>query len=374
MNKNTPLWWKSQPKNMNNKLHSICSYMAMFPPALPHYFIINYSSPGDVILDPFSGRGTTALEACFQNRIGIGSDRNPLAYVLTFAKINIPSKGRIINRLKKLEDNFKPESIDIRIVEKNIKMIFNRYTLRQLVYLKNNLKWKKSNVDAFITSMILGILHGGSEGYLSLKMPNTFSMSPSYIKKFAKEHNLRKPKRDTFNLLKRKLERCYQKSRIRGKVYSSDARRLTKIENESVDLIITSPPYTRLITYGKFNWIRLWFLGEEYHKVEERLFTTQSLEKYKEFMTDVLLELKRVINQKGKIVLIIGDVLDKSNKITNLADLIWRRCAKPLSFIKTEEIYEDVINDGTKVSRIWGNKKLKISSKIDRILILKKTT
>ena len=55
--------WKRYPKNMNNKLHSLCSYMAMFPPSVPHYFIKRYSEEGEVVLDPFSGRGTTILES-----------------------------------------------------------------------------------------------------------------------------------------------------------------------------------------------------------------------------------------------------------------------------------------------------------------------
>src|SRR3989339_1969203 len=68
------LKWKTFPKNMNNKLHTICSYMAMFPPSLPNYFIDKYSKEGDLVLDVFSGRGTTVLESCFMNRIGIGND------------------------------------------------------------------------------------------------------------------------------------------------------------------------------------------------------------------------------------------------------------------------------------------------------------
>ena len=63
--------------------HYTCSYMAMFPPQLPHYFISKFTKPGDVVLDPFSGRGTTAVQAMSQNRIGIGNDLNVLAYVLT---------------------------------------------------------------------------------------------------------------------------------------------------------------------------------------------------------------------------------------------------------------------------------------------------
>ena len=117
--------WKNLPKNMNHPLHTVCSYMAMFPPSLPHYFINQHSSVGDVILDPFSGRGTTVLEACFMNREAIGNDKNPLAYILTKAKSDVPQKSRIIFKINKLEKEFKRTKIDIKNEPPDIKMIFH---------------------------------------------------------------------------------------------------------------------------------------------------------------------------------------------------------------------------------------------------------
>lgn len=364
--------WKNEPRSNSSHLHSICSYMAMFPPALPRHFISKYSNEGELVLDPFSGRGTTVLEACLMNRIGIGNDKNPLAYTLTKAKSNIPQKGRIISRIEQLRNKFDSESINIKNEEGNIKMIFSDSTLKQLAFLKNNLNWRRSNVDAFITSMILGILHGNSEGFLSLSMPNTFSMSPNYVKNFIKEHNLQKPKRDVFNLLNKKLMRCYISPLKKGKVYSQDVRRMTKIKSFSIDLIVTSPPYTRVIRYGQFNWIRLWFLDKEAKEVDKKLFFSQSMPKYCDFMMESLSEMKRVLKPEGKAVLIIGDV---NNRITkkpyNLAGKIWKECAKPLGFKLVEPIQEDVISDSTKVSRIWGKTRGN-ATKIDRILVLEK--
>jgi len=363
--------WKEFPKNMNNKLHSICGYMAMFPPSLPHYFIDKYSSEGDIVLDAFSGRGTTLLESCFMKRIGIGNDKNPLAYLLTKSKSNIPQKGRIISKINLLEKEFyKENGISIKKEDKNIKMIFSPYTLRQLLFLKNKLKWKNSNVDSFITSMIVGRIHGSSKGFLSLKMPNTFSMSPNYVRKYIKEHNLKKPKRDVFKILKDKLERCYQKPETKGYAYKQDVRKMTKIKDSSVDLIITSPPYTRVIRYGQFNWIRLWFLNNTGKEIDKKLFFTQSIDKYSNFMSDALHDMKRVLKESGKIVLVLGDVKDKKKDYSyNLAETIWDRCAKPLGFNMVESIREDVIGEGNKVSRIWGDKRGN-ATKIDRILVL----
>ena len=82
-----PSVWQINNRRWATPQHYTCSYMAMFPPSLPHYFISRFTKVGDTILDPFSGRGTTPLEAIAQNRIGIGNDLNDLAYVLTKGKL-----------------------------------------------------------------------------------------------------------------------------------------------------------------------------------------------------------------------------------------------------------------------------------------------
>lgn len=364
------LEWKTYPKNMNNKLHSLCSYLAMFPPALPNYFINKYSKEGEIVLDPFSGRGTTALEACMNNRIGIGNDKNPLAYLLTRTKCDVPHKGRILKRIEKLEHKFNPNEISLKNEEDKIRMIFSDFTLKQLIFLRRQLKWKQSNVDSFISAMLLGIMHGNSEGYLSVSMPNTFSMAPNYVKNYIAQNNLHRPNRDVFELLRRKLERCYQRPLTKGKAYFQDVRNISRVKKKSVDLIITSPPYTRVIKYGQFNWIRLWFFGKTGKEVDKKLFFSQSIDKYCNFMTECLIEMKRVLKNEGKAVLVIGDVRDRTNNhITKLAEIVLERCALPLGFKLLEKIQQDTISDDHKVSKIWGKTKGN-ATKIDRILVL----
>ena len=75
--------WKAQQRLWGHSFHPMCSYLASFPAALTHAFIARYSRPGDVVLDPFSGRGTTPLQACAEGRIGVGNDLNPFAHLLT---------------------------------------------------------------------------------------------------------------------------------------------------------------------------------------------------------------------------------------------------------------------------------------------------
>ena len=98
--------WKDSPRNMGRHVYRLCGYMAMFPPSVPNHFIKKYSKIGDVVFDPFSGRGTTAVEACFEGRMGVGNDKNPLAYVLTKAQTSVPSLGRINKRIAQLEAEY----------------------------------------------------------------------------------------------------------------------------------------------------------------------------------------------------------------------------------------------------------------------------
>src|SRR6185295_9945973 len=94
--------WKAQQRLWGHSFHPMCSYLASFPAALAHAFIARYSRPGDVVVDPFSGRGTTPLQACAEGRIGAGNDLNPLAYLLTAAKVDPPSQAEAQTRLATL--------------------------------------------------------------------------------------------------------------------------------------------------------------------------------------------------------------------------------------------------------------------------------
>src|SRR6187399_3401778 len=94
--------WKTQQRLWGHPFHPMCSYLASFPAALTHAFIARYSRPGDVVLDPFSGRGTTPLQACAEGRVGAGNDLNPLAHLLTAAKVDPPTQPAAMTRLAAL--------------------------------------------------------------------------------------------------------------------------------------------------------------------------------------------------------------------------------------------------------------------------------
>ena len=94
--------WKAQQRLWGHSFHPMCSYLASFPATLAHAFIARYSRPGDVVLDPFSGRGTTPLQACAEGRIGVGNDLNPFAHLLTASKVEAATRPAAMTRLTQL--------------------------------------------------------------------------------------------------------------------------------------------------------------------------------------------------------------------------------------------------------------------------------
>ena len=252
-----PEEWQKQRARWGHPIHSMCSYMASFPPKVPHYFIDRFTDKGDLVLDPFSGRGTTPTEACLMGRIGVGSDLNPIASVLTKAKVQPPKKENVLKRLSLLESNFKQKNI--AEVPDKIKMLYSTKTLQQLLFLKGELNIKTSSIDNMIMAVILGGMHGDSSRptYMSIPMPNTFSMSPNYVKNYIIDHKLQPPTHDAFDVIKHRLERIYKEEMapIKGRAYLSDVRNLPRSMNgNKADLIFTSPPYLKVIKYGKLNY------------------------------------------------------------------------------------------------------------------------
>lgn len=346
----------------------------MFPPQVPRVFIEWLTKSGDVVYDPFSGRGTAPLEACRLGRVGIGSDANPLAYILTGAKVDPPTKVSVTRRLNQLRDA-QPARRSTQVHD-DIKMLYSAKVLRQLCWLRQELDFE-DQTDRFITATILGMMHanfqpGSPARGFSISMPNTFSMSPGYVRRYIAEHGLRPPKVDVFEMIAAKARRMGipRKRASRGHAWLGDARRPHQLRAQA-KLLFTSPPYLGVIKYGKYNWIRLWMLGHEPKEVDSDLVATESLSKYLDFMTEFLAGTSSVVAPDGYLCLMLGDVTDKGDKQTtlNLAETVWLNVAKPAGWRRLGMV-KDHLPEQHKVSRIWGKRKRGNATKIDRILIL----
>ena len=90
-------FWTAKQRAANS-LHEI-SYRACFKPQLPRFFIQRLTTPGEVVHDPFMGRGTTIIEAALLGRIPCGCDVNPLSVCLARPRLEPPAIGDVEARL-----------------------------------------------------------------------------------------------------------------------------------------------------------------------------------------------------------------------------------------------------------------------------------
>ncbi len=405
--------WKDQQRLWGHAFHPMCSYLASFPAALTHAFIARYSRPGDVVLDPFSGRGTTALQACAEGRIGVGNDLNPFAHLLTAAKVQPATRADAVIRLAQLRLSWNavsgewlalgakvsadagasssmipragsgaPASAGVELVPIEVALAFHARTLAQLLYVRTVLRLD-DRTDRFLAAAITGILHGKSASYLSVLMPNTFSMAPRYVRDFAARTDFVSPERDVFDGLSKKLDRLFRQlpPRTEGLALLGDARDVAERTRvglramgrpERARLVVTSPPYLRVVKYGYYNWLRTWFLGFDAREIDATLDDAHHREPYLQFMREVLAGLRPILADDAVVVLVIGDVeTDRGRRIrggVGLAERTWEAAAEPEGY-KLAGVALDDVAPNRKMTKLWGDEAGQ-ATKTDRILVL----
>ena len=110
-------------------IHEI-SYRACFKPQLPDYFIDRFTNPGDLVYDPFGGRGTTVIQAAIRGREIVQNDINPLSIILTKARLTPPTDQELETRLKEIPIQ-KGLKSDI-----DLSMFFEKKTFQEILSLR----------------------------------------------------------------------------------------------------------------------------------------------------------------------------------------------------------------------------------------------
>jgi len=405
--------WKDQARLWGHSLHPMCSYLASFPASLVHAFIARYSRPGDVVLDPFSGRGTAPLQAAAEGRIGIGNDLNPLAYVLTAAKLEPATSAETRTRLAALRlawaadapawlalaerainrpghpSAFVPAAgsgagPDARTesLPDEVALAFHPRTLGQLLLVRSHLRLD-DRTDRFLAGALAGVLHGKTPSYLSTIMPNTFSMAPRYVRDFVARSGYEPPERDVFDALSAKLDRLYRQPlppttgvALLGDARTAGRRARTALRArglpDRVRLVITSPPYMRVLKYGYYNWLRTWLLGFDARLIDATLDDAHHREPYLAFLREVLTDLRPAMADDGIAVVVIGDVeMDRgkpSGSGIGLAERAWEEAAFPAGY-RLAGLVRDEVAANRKMTRLWGEEAGR-ATKTDRILVL----
>lgn len=246
-------------------------YYAMFPVEFADHVIKKYTSSGDTILDPFSGRGTAIFSAATKGRNGIGVELNPVGWVYSQAKLHPATQDDVIQRVREIgrlaaRRRSEPHLPDF------FSWCFSLTVQQFLLTARKHLRWRHSRVDCTLMALLLVNMHGKREASLSNQMRQTKSMAPDYAVNWWKERKLSPPDVDPIEFMEKRIRWRYAKgvpAKSESFVYLGDSRaRLRDVEKRanrrslpSAMLLLTSPPYCGITNYHYDQWLRLWLLG-----------------------------------------------------------------------------------------------------------------
>ena len=366
-------FWTSKQRAAHS-LHEI-SYRACYKPQLPGFFIQRLTRPRDVVYDPFMGRGTTVLEAALQGRIPFGCDINPLSDILVRPRFNPPDFFEIHLRLKDLE-----LEKDIEVSE-DLLSFYHPATLRALTNLRNYLldktnKKKSDPVDNWIRMTATNRLTGHSRGFFSVyTLPPNQAVSVELQRRINERRNQVPPERDIRQVILTKSRSLLGKlapADLEGlRAAERDALLITgscdhtpRIPDNSVRLVVTSPPFLDTVDYQTDNWLRCWFNGIDASRV--KIWQLKKPKEWQAKMEGVFRELKRVLVPGGYVAFEVGEV--RGGKIL-LETLVVPAAAAagltPILVMVNDQIF-------TKTSNCWGVDNLKKGTNTNRIVLLRK--
>ena len=330
--------------------HAWHPFPAKFPPQLPKFLIERLSDPGDVVLDPMAGSGTTLVEAARLGRRAIGCDIDPLARMIAAAKLTPvdPSAALQAGRaaLKAAERDYLENGGELR---RNLDLRFDAKTKDFVDY------WFLPRHQLELLALlrrIEALAPGGTSEFLKVMFSSTIIAKSGGVS-LARDLAHTRPHRDldktpgsTFAEFAKRLERAAASlgksgphGAGEGEIREATAED-TGLPGASVDLIVTSPPYANnAIDYmraHKFSlvwlgWkisdltnIRAQYLGHDaasrarYDDLPDQCETTlarlaerdarkaSTLRRYFGEMAAVIAEMRRVLKPDGAAAVVVG--------------------------------------------------------------------
>jgi hypothetical protein len=258
------------PAEAMRRLNGISPYYTMFPLEFPLQHLSDLRV-GDWVLDPFCGRGTTLYAARLLGFPSVGIDTNQLAVAIARAKgvrvrpEGVAGEAQRLSRRRRLIDMPKGEFWDLA---------FHPRTLEEICLIREGLLEDdppcKCAARTALRAVMLGVLHGprrrGVPAYLSNQMPRTYATKPRGAVRYWKRHRFAPVYVDTIELIRRRAYHLFSSTppEVPCAVILGDSRRAEAykwLPTSRLRRVITSPPYYGMCSYGRDQWLRLWFLG-----------------------------------------------------------------------------------------------------------------
>lgn len=368
-------FWTSKQRQ-SHSLHEI-SYRACFKPDLVRFFVERFSKEGDMVYDPFSGRGTTVLESALLGRNVIANDLNPLSEIFSRPRVHIPDLKKLEERMEKILSNEKKSEP----LELDLKVFFHEKTLQEILSFREYLKERseknqEDSLDSWIRMVATNRLTGHSIGFFSVYTlpPNQATGIENQIR--INQKRSQKPEyRSTSQIILKKTRSLLRDltqternilKKIQPQFLRESAQNTSQIPDNSVHLTVTSPPFLDIVNYRSDNWLRAWFNSIDLESIP--LTVTSDLDEWCRFIGKVLAELFRITQQGAWVAFEVGELkngtLDLSEYVLDLGISAGFSC---YSVLYNSQSF-------TKTSHIWGVSNNRRGTNSNRIVLFQKDT
>jgi hypothetical protein len=412
-------YWTARQRQ-SHALHEV-SYRACFKAELPRFFITRLTGPGDLVYDPFMGRGTTLLEAALLGRRVAGNDVNPLSRLLIRPRLAPPPLDAVARRLAAID--WRAGAAD---EECDLLVFFHPETLAEIVALRRHFleceaAGRLDAVDDWIRMVALGRLTGHSAGFFSVyTLPPNQAVGLAAQRKINAERGQAPPRRDVPALILKKsrsllrdgppvylplegggrphsgregvtpvpdkaeavsphpaglrLGAIQRPSPSRGglsahhvspdQLMTGPAWDTPDLPDASVALIVTSPPFLDVVDYRGDNWLRCWFAGIDAAGVA--IDRHRTVPEWEGFVRRCFHEFARVVRPGGHVAFEVGEV--KRGAVLLERSVVAAVRGLPLTLLGV------MVNDQafTKTAHCWGVGNNRRGTNTNRIVVFRR--
>ncbi len=345
-------------KDTSYLTHGYYTYPAKFIPQLASRLISEYSREGDIIVDPFMGSGTTVVESIVNNRIGIGTDINDIAYLIAKVKTTPIQSMKLLQEFHQLE-------IDLR---GRMNGNYAEFLTKSLTFVPQNERidyWflpQQKEKLSIIFARILEIKDEDIKNFFLVAFAQILKSCSIWLQKSVKptrdqNKKIHEPLTLFSNQAKKMIKRHDEFNRILSEKVKNNLSEFRRIrcedsrslpcEDGKAQAIVTSPPYVTSYEYADLHQLpSLWFgylselsefrkkfIGSAYKdraKIDLKSLLAQSIVEqlgenkkgrevryYFADMLETFIEVKRVLKTGGKSCVVIGNTQFQGVDILN---------------------------------------------------------
>lgn len=290
-----------------NGIHSLGNPQpAKFIPEVPRWAIRKLLKKGQTVLDPFVGSGTTMVEARILGVNSYGIDHNPLARLLSKVKSTPLEYSEIVESKRKLQNAIFDDIAlkDLEIPEfRNRDFWFDRSASEGIAVIRNCIEreMKSSDIKDFFTVVLSEIIQQVSRVGSGQILPAKRSKNGEKAKVSRKQVCQRFLERLNEDIVKMREFSAKANRTVFSEIIGDDARKIST--TNTIDLIVTSPPYINSHHYIWTNKLRLLQLklindDERLQLMRKEIGTEEfSTEEYKDLGKTDIEELDKRIEQ-----------------------------------------------------------------------------